>query len=183
MFRLKFFMVFVLVAFAVGFIAFTNASIAGGGPFIQNFELRPPNLSGQTCDNTGDSCAVISWHDSCDNNNDEIVSQVNVFTAKPGKIRIDFCASFDATNCYGGCDEVLLLCDAFVDNNQAQPQGVTLGEAEDENDESRCFTWYAPVSGNYQTHTTQIRCHTDCECQACDVDIEEYTHSVFYNKL
>ena len=41
MYRFKFFMVFVLVAFAVGFIAFTNASIAGA-PFIQNFELKPP---------------------------------------------------------------------------------------------------------------------------------------------
>src|SRR3989304_2826275 len=83
MYRFKFFMVFVLVAFAVGFIAFTNASIAGA-PFIQNFELKPPNLSGQTCDDTGDACANIAY---CE---EEIVSQVKVFTAKPDKIRIDF---------------------------------------------------------------------------------------------
>src|SRR3989304_404351 len=146
MYRFKFFMVFVLVAFAVGFIAFTNASIAGA-PLIQNFELKPPNLSGQTCD---DGCGLI---DNC--SGDEIVSQVKVFTAKPRKIRIDFCAEFDTENC-GSCDEEFLRCDAFVDNNQAQPQLVTLGEAEDHL-ESRCFTWYAPVSGNYQTHTTQVR--------------------------
>jgi len=173
MYRFKFFMVFVLVAFAVGFIAFTNASIAGA-PLIQNFELKPPNLSGQTCD---DGCGLI---DNC--SGDEIVSQVKVFTAKPGKIRIDFCAEFDTENCGTSCDEELLECAAFVDGNEAQPEWITLGEADEDNDESRCFTWFAPVSGNYQTHTTQVRCHTSCLCD-CDIDIEAYTHSVFYNKL
>ena len=182
MYRFKFFMVFVLVAFAVGFIGFTNASIAGS-PFIQNFELKPPNLSGQTCDDTGDACANIAY---CD---EEIVSQVKVFTAKPGKIRIDFCAEFMAVNCMYGCSEVFFECSAFVDNNQAQPGWITLTEAEQGDDDSRCFTWYAPVSGNYQTHTTQVRCTVDDTCgscgggNSCDVDINEYTHSVFYNKL
>src|SRR3990170_1511928 len=125
MYRFKFFIVFVLVAFAVGFIVFTNASIAGA-PFIQNFELKPPYLSGKTCDGNGDECARVE-----DCGGDEIVSQVSVFTAKPGKIRIDFCAQFDTDECG---DEVL-ECDAFVDNNQAQPQGVTLGEADDDSDE------------------------------------------------
>ena len=176
MYRFKFFMVFVLVAFAVGFIAFTNASIAGS-PFIQNFELKPPNLSGQTCENTGDDCKVL---DVCDSK--QIVSQVSVFTAKPGKIRIDFCATFYADDCWS-CSEEQLECDAFVDNNQAQPQNIELGVAEDEGfDDSGCFTWYAPVSGNYQTHITQVRCENSCDC--CDhIHIEEYTHSVFFNKL
>ena len=176
MFRLKFFIVFVLVAFAVGFIAFTNASIAGGG-FVQNFELKPPYLSGQTCDDNGGPCAEIDY---CDN--EEIVSQVNVFTAKPGKIRIDFCAEFDTENCGTSCDEEVLGCAAFVDNNEAQPGLISLGEAVVK-DESRCFTWYAPVSGNYQTHTTQVRCVIECEECQCDVDIDGYTHSVFFNKL
>jgi len=177
MYRFKFFMVFVLVAFAVGFIAFTNASIAGGGPFIQNFELRPPNLSGQTCDTDHDTCALI---DSC---SDEIVSQVNVFTAKPGKIRIDFCATFIAEEC-DSCSEEEFNCDAFVDNNKAQPQDIIFGEAEEEDHSNSCFTWYAPVSGNYQTHITQVRCQLECEngC-GCVIRIEEYTHSVFFNKL
>ena len=169
MYRFKFFMVFVLVAFAVGFIGFTNASIAGG-PFIQNFELKPPNLSGQTC---VDDCALIECHGG-----EEIVSQVKVFTAKPGKIRIDFCARFFATNCSG--TNALLECAAFVDGNEAQPGEVFLGTAIGVAD-SRCFTWYAPVSGNYQTHTTQVRCASnDC---GCDVNIFQYTNSVFYNKF
>ena len=179
MYRFKFFMVFVLVAFAVGFIAFTNASIAGA--FIQNFELKPPYLSGQTCDNTGDDCAVIDY---C--SGDEIVSQVKVFTAKPGKIRIDFCANFFATDppYTNDCDDEdeLLNCSAFVDGNQAQPGWITLTEAEQGDDDSRCFTWYAPVSGNYQTHITQVRCEAGC-VDMCDVIIIEYTHSVFFNKL
>ena len=174
MYRFKFFMVFVLVAFAVGFIAFTNASIAGA-PLIQNFELKPPYLSGQTCDDTGGACANIAY---CD---EEIVSQVKVFTAKPGKIRIDFCTEFDTENCGTSCDEEVLGCAALVDNNEAQPGLISLGEAVVK-DESRCFTWYAPVSGNYQTHTTQVRCAASCLCD-CDIDIEAYTHSVFYNKL
>ena len=172
MYRFKFFMVFVLVAFGVGFIAFTNASIAGA-PFIQNFELKPPNLSGQTCDDTGDACALLE-----DCGGEEIVSQVKVFTAKPGKIRIDFCAAFEATT----CEDQLLSCSVFVDNNLAQPGEITLGEAEDENENSGCFTWYAPVSGNYQTHITQVRCEAGC-VDMCDVIIIEYTHSVFFNKL
>ena len=177
MYRFKFFIAFILVAFAVGFIAFTNASIAGGGPFIQNFELKPPNLSGQTCD---DGCGLI---DNC--SGDEIVSQVKVFTAKPGKIRIDFCGNFFAVDppYTTTCDEdELLNCSAFVDGNQAQPGWITLGEAEEGIDNSGCFTWYAPVSGNYQTHITQVRCEAGC-VDMCDVIIIEYTHSVFSNKL
>ena len=178
MYRFKFFMVFVLVAFAVGFIAFTNASIAGA-PFIQNFELKPPYLSGQTCEESGD--VVCAYIDYCDN--DEIVSQVSVWTAKPGKIRIDFCAGFEATDCYS-CDEVTLDCNAFVDNNEARPGDTTLGEAEEEGDSSGCFSWFAPVSGNYRTHFTQVRCRIECEDNCdCDVEIEQYTHSVFFNKL
>ena len=176
MFRLKFFIVFVLVAFAVGFIAFTNASIAGGG-FVQNFELKPPYLSGQTCDDNGGPCAEIDY---CDN--EEIVSQVNVFTAKPGKIRIDFCAEFEAVNC-SMCDEVALECRVLVDSNEAQPGDIVLGVAGDEDGPAGCFTWFAPVSGNYQTHTTQVRCVIECEECQCDVDIDGYTHSVFFNKL
>src|SRR3989304_4699228 len=112
MYRFKLFIVFVLVAFAVGFIAFTNTSIAGA-PVIQNSVLKPPDLSGQTCK---DDCATIDW---C--SGDEIVSQVKVFTAKPGKIRIDFCAEFDTENCGTSCDEEVLECAAFVDGNEAQP--------------------------------------------------------------